>query len=82
MSGDRDLGSPGWRSFWDLATPEEAAALLREDYGAGAEAAAVRATAAALADGRVRDACFWVAVRAALCPRPPPRIPPAATSRH
>lgn len=59
-----------WTSFWDLATPGEAAALLLEIYGAAAADAAASAAADALADERDEDARFWVAARLALRRRP------------
>lgn len=67
----RGLVSLGWTSFWDLATPAEAAVALTELYGAGAYAAAADAAADALADERDADARFWVAARLALRRRPP-----------
>lgn len=64
--GGMNLDALDWKSFWDLATPEKAAALMRELYGAGADGAAADAAADALADNRDEDARFWVATRAAV----------------
>lgn len=51
-----------WNSFWDLASPAEAAALLREFYGAGAAEAATQCAIAARNDDRPSDHQFWRAV--------------------
>lgn len=77
-----DLDSLDWKSFWDLVTPEQAARVLREEYGAGADAAAAQAAVDALADGRDEDSRFWDAARAALCSHPRLPNPPVATWRH
>lgn len=56
--------------FRDLASPEEAGVALVELYGAAAEAAAGDCMASALADRRVDDYVFWLAVRKLLAPPP------------
>jgi hypothetical protein len=60
----KDTGN--WSSFWDLATPGEAADALRGFYGAAASAAAAQCVSAAESDGRASDQRFWLAVHAAL----------------
>ncbi len=55
-----------WNSFWDLVTPEEAAATFREIYGAAAAEAATECATAARNDDRENDHRFWVAVSAEL----------------
>ncbi len=55
-----------WNSFWDLASPAEAAALLREFYGDAAADAATHCAAAARSDDRPSDHRFWMAVAAEL----------------
>ncbi len=55
-----------WSSFWDLATPEEAAITFRELYGASAAQAAAQCANAASKDNRESDHRFWLAVCAAL----------------
>lgn len=55
-----------WESFWDLITPEDAANILNEWYGAGAADAAFGSAATALADKRNDDYRFWCAVFARL----------------
>lgn len=60
----QDVGD--WRSFYDLTTPQEAAATLREFYGAGAARAAITCAAAAQTDGREQDFKFWMAAFAEL----------------
>ena len=70
-----------WSSFWDLATPEEAAATFRELYGASAVEAAKQCAKAAGKDNRESDHRFWLAVCAALgdagstAPVPPRSLP-------
>jgi hypothetical protein len=64
-----------WNSFWDLATPAEAAAMLRESYGAGAAEAALECASKAKEDDRETDHFFWLAVSAEL-----KKDPCAATS--
>jgi hypothetical protein len=51
-----------WRSFWDLATPEEGASAIIEIYGAGAAEAVLGCVAAAQHDDREEDCRFWTAV--------------------
>jgi hypothetical protein len=53
-----------WTSFWDLAPPEEAAALVTEMYGVLAAREAARCAVAAKADGRQEDRRYWMAVLA------------------
>lgn len=55
-----------WNSFWDLATPEEAAATFREIYGAAAAEAVAECATAAKNDDRATDHQFWLAVSAVL----------------
>jgi len=55
-----------WNSFWDLATPTEAAAMLRDSYGPHAAAAAEECASAAKNDNRETDHRFWLAVSAEL----------------
>jgi hypothetical protein len=55
-----------WNSFWDLATPQEAAATFREIYGPAAAKAAAECATAASNDDRENDHRFWVAVSAEL----------------
>jgi len=57
---------PDWDSFFDLTTPAEAAALLRAEHGANALQAAENCATMALADGRLIDQQFWMAVTAEL----------------
>jgi hypothetical protein len=58
--------SPDWQSFWDLASPEEAARILLESYGADAIGAATECAETAEGDGRETDHQFWIAVLAHL----------------
>ena len=55
-----------WNSFWDLATPTEAAAMLRDSYGPEAAKAAEECASAAKNDDRETDHFFWLAVAAEL----------------
>jgi len=55
-----------WNSFWDLMTPEEAAATFRDTYGPAAAKAAAQCAIAARNDNRESDHRFWVAVLAEL----------------
>lgn len=55
-----------WNSFWDLATPTEAAAMLRDSYGPHAAEAAEECASAAKNDDRESDHLFWLAVAAEL----------------
>jgi hypothetical protein len=55
-----------WNSFWDLATPTEAAAMLRDTYGPAAAEAAAQCAITALDDNRESDHRFWIAVSAEL----------------
>jgi len=58
-----------WNSFWDLMTPEEAAATFRDTYGPAAAEAAAQCATAARNDNRESDCRFWVAVSAELSKR-------------
>lgn len=49
-------------SWWDLGTPEWAAALVVEVYGDRAVFSAAECALAATADGRDEDYRFWIAV--------------------
>ncbi len=69
-----------WNSFWDLTTPEEAAATFREIYGPAAAEAAVECATAARNDNRENDHRFWVAVSAELT-RPVETASPAPVPR-
>lgn len=55
-----------WTSFWDLATPAEAADLLRVEHGADALRVAEHCAAVAQGDDRDSDHDFWLAVVAGL----------------
>ena len=55
-----------WNSFWDLMTPEDAAATFRDEYGPAAAEAAAQCVIAALNDHRESDHRFWIAVSAEL----------------
>lgn len=69
-----------WNSFWDLATPAEAAAVLQESYGPGAADAAQECASAAKKDDRETDYLFWLAVVAELNKAPSAALrPPAPT---
>jgi len=59
-----------WNSFWDLATPTEAAAMLRDSYGPRAPEAAEECASAAKDDDRETDHFFWLAVAAELKKNP------------
>src|SRR3546814_15142822 len=51
-----------WQSFWDIASPQQAATAMASTYGEAARQAALQCVAAAEADGRVEDSRFWCAV--------------------
>src|SRR3546814_10427348 len=51
-----------WQSFWDIASPQQAATAMASTYGEAARQAALQCVAAAEADGRVEDSSFWCAV--------------------
>ncbi len=51
-----------WKSFWDIATPEEAARILTEWFGMMAAQLAVDCALAAGSDHRDDDRRFWLAV--------------------
>ncbi|MGF1611296.1 MAG: hypothetical protein ACFCUQ_17975 [Kiloniellales bacterium] len=55
-----------WSSFWDLASPDEAARALRGIYGRDAARASAECLLVATTDGRTDDCRFWMAVLAAL----------------
>lgn len=59
-----ELGT--WNSFWDLATPTEAAAMLRQSHGPQAVEAAQECASVAKDDDRETDHFFWLAVAAEL----------------
>ena len=55
--------SCNWRSYWDLATPDQACGVLLERYGPRrAKRAAVESVRAARLDDRDADRWFWLAV--------------------
>ena len=54
--------SLNWNSFWDLATPEQAAQVLVEFYGVDAALAAAYCGLAAYADDRDDDYRYWFTV--------------------
>jgi hypothetical protein len=58
--------SRDWTSFWDLATPSEAAAALRDSYGSEAAETAQECADVAKQDDRETDHFFWLAVAAEL----------------
>jgi hypothetical protein len=62
-----------WNSFWDLASPAEAARVLTEFYGPAAAEAAAHCAAAAQDDGRESDHRFWMAALAELTGTAPER---------
>lgn len=70
-----------WNSFWDLATPTEAAAMLRDSYGPGAADAAQECASAAQKDDRETDHLFWLAVAAELKKHPGLQKHPAMAPR-
>ena len=51
-----------WKSFWEIATPEEAARILTEWFGIMAAQLAVDCALAAGNDQRDDDRRFWLAV--------------------
>ena len=55
-----------WQSFWDIASPKQAAQALLQFYGAAAAQAAAHCALAAEADGRDADRRYWQAVEAEL----------------
>lgn len=61
--GDQPLD---WQSFWDIASPKQAAQALLHFYGAAAAQAAAHCALAAEADGRDADRRYWQAVEAEL----------------
>lgn len=71
-----------WNSFWDLATPQEAAATFREIYGPTAAAAAAECVTAARNDNRESDHRFWVAVSAELSRTGATASPASAPRTH
>ncbi len=50
-----------WTSFWDVASPRQAARALAAFYGQDAEGAAAHCAQAAKHDGRDEDHHFWLA---------------------
>jgi hypothetical protein len=55
-----------WESFWDITTPEDAARILFDWYGARAARIAAECGLAAHGDDREEDYRFWYAVFARL----------------
>src|SRR3546814_200451 len=55
-----------WQSFWDIASPQQAASAMVSTYGGAARQAALQCAAAAEADDRMTDSRFWCAVAAQL----------------
>jgi len=55
-----------WRSFWDVATPEQGATAMIEIYGTAAAKAVHSCAVAALNDARNADYRFWTAVLACI----------------
>jgi hypothetical protein len=53
---------PDWRSFWDVATPEQGATAMIDLYGPAAAKAVLKCAAAAVSDDRHEDYRFWKAV--------------------
>ncbi|MDJ0944965.1 MAG: hypothetical protein QNJ30_15970 [Kiloniellales bacterium] len=51
-----------WKSFWDIATPEEAAHILSGWFGVMAAQLAVDCALAAGSDQKDDDRRFWLAV--------------------
>ena len=51
-----------WKSFWEIATPEEAARILTDWFGIMAAQLAVDCALAAGSDQRDDDRRFWLAV--------------------
>ncbi len=58
--------TPDWKSFWDLATPEEMARSFIELYGEGNRRAVGECIRTAVEDGRHEDCRFWRAVKVIL----------------
>lgn len=54
--------SVNWTSFWDLASPQEAARLLCKLHGPNATRISAECALAATGDGRNEDYNFWLAV--------------------
>ena len=61
-----DQQQPNWRSFWDLASPEETARAFIELYGSEASQAVAECIQSAADDGRDEDRRFWLAVAVVL----------------
>lgn len=57
-----DLPGISWRSFWDLATPEDVAQILREMFGDDAAKIAAENGLVAKSDDREEDFQFWSTV--------------------
>ena len=53
----------GWKSFWDIASPETAALRIIDLYGALADRAISECAAVACADDRDEDYRFWLQVQ-------------------
>lgn len=58
----KKVESANWQSFWDVASPYEAASAFIELYGSNAVSAAQECVRTAVSDGRNEDARFWKAV--------------------
>lgn len=64
--------SRDWKSFWDISTPDRAAAEATLIYGPKAALAVVQCSLGAKADGRDEDHRFWLAVLDCLQRAPAP----------
>lgn len=55
-----------WRSFWDVATPDQMATAMKEVYGLSAKTACHENVMQAKRDDRQVDYQFWLAVLCSL----------------